>query len=157
MTQHKKFMQEALRLAKKNISIVNGGPFGAVVIHKGKIIGSGSNEVTARNDPTAHAEIIAIREACLKMGTWHLEECEIYASCEPCPMCLSAIYWAKIKKVYFAATRYDAASLGFNDEFIYNEIQLPHNHRTLPMEQMMEKEAKEIFRKWSESEHKILY
>lgn len=150
-------MAEAIRLAGSNIATGNGGPFGAVVVKDGKIIAGGSNQVTVNNDPTAHAEIVAIREACTVLNSFQLDDCEIYCSCEPCPMCLGAIYWARPKKIYYAAGRKDAAEAGFDDDFIYREISLNPADRTIEAEQFMQGEAVEVFRKWKESENKIEY
>lgn len=150
-------MAEAIRLAGCNIATGNGGPFGAVVVKDGKIIAGGSNQVTVNNDPTAHAEIVAIREACTVLNSFQLDDCEIYCSCEPCPMCLGAIYWARPKKIYFAAGRKDAAEAGFDDDFIYREISLNPADRAIEAEQFMQGEAVEVFRKWKESENKIEY
>jgi guanine deaminase len=157
MNNRKKFMEEAINLAKQNLKYKNGGPFGAVVVKDGKIIGRGVNTVTTQNDPTAHAEVNAIREACSTINSFQLEECEIYSSCEPCPMCLGAIYWARPKKFYYAATREDAARAGFDDSEIYREIQLPIRQRKIPSEQIMENEANEVFITWINLEQKIAY
>lgn len=150
-------MEEAINLAKQNLKHKNGGPFGAVVVKDGKIIGRGANTVTTQNDPTAHAEVNAIREACSTINSFQLEECEIYSSCEPCPMCLGAIYWARPKKFYYAATREDAARAGFDDSEIYREIQLPIQQRKIPSEQIMETEANQVFITWVNLEHKVEY
>jgi len=157
MQQQNKFMQEAIDLAKQNLKLKNGGPFGAVVVRDGKIIGRGVNSVTSQNDPTAHAEVNAIREACAVINSFQLDDCEIYSSCEPCPMCLGAIYWARPKKFYYAATREDAAKAGFDDSEIYREIQLPIQSRKIPSEQLMESEANQVFETWIELEHKTEY
>ena len=157
MREKEKFMQEAIKLAKENLKYKNGGPFGAVVVKDNKIIGRGLNTVTSKNDPTAHAEINAIREACLALDSFQLEDCEIYSSCEPCPMCLGAIYWARPKKIYFAANREDANGAGFDDSLIYKEIQLPYQDRIIETEQFMRSEAKEVFDKWIVLENKIDY
>jgi guanine deaminase len=157
MEDRKKFMQEAINLAKQNLKLKNGGPFGAVVVKDGKIIGRGANSVTSQNDPTAHAEVNAIREACNTINSFQLEDCEIYSSCEPCPMCLGAIYWARPKKFYYAATREDAAKAGFDDSEIYKEIQLPIGARKIPSEQLMENEANQVFETWIDLEHKTEY
>jgi guanine deaminase len=157
MQQRKKFMQEAIDLAKQNLKLKNGGPFGAVVVKDGKIIGRGVNSVTTHNDPTAHAEVNAIREACAVINSFQLDDCEIYSSCEPCPMCLGAIYWARPRKFYYAATREDAANAGFDDSEIYKEIQLPIQKRKIPSEQMMKQEASLVFKTWIELEHKTEY
>lgn len=150
-------MQEAIDLAKQNLKLKNGGPFGAVVVKDGKIIGRGVNSVTSQNDPTAHAEVNAIREACAVINSFQLDDCEIYSSCEPCPMCLGAIYWARPKKFYYAATREDAAKAGFDDSEIYREIKLPIQSRKIPSEQLMESEANQVFQTWIELEHKTEY
>jgi len=150
-------MQEAIDLAKQNLKLKNGGPFGAVVVRDGKIIGRGVNSVTSQNDPTAHAEVNAIREACAVINSFQLDDCEIYSSCEPCPMCLGAIYWARPKKFYYAATREDAAKAGFDDSEIYREIQLPIQSRKIPSEQLMESEANQVFETWIDLEHKTEY
>ncbi len=150
-------MQEAIDLAKQNLKLKNGGPFGAVVVKDGKIIGRGVNSVTTQNDPTAHAEVNAIREACAVINSFQLDDCEIYSSCEPCPMCLGAIYWARPKKFYYAATREDAANAGFDDSEIYKEIQLPIQKRKIPSEQMMKQEASQVFKTWIDLEHKTEY
>jgi len=157
MEIQKKYMQEAIKLAMKNVEANNGGPFGAVVVKDGEIIGRGSNQVTTLNDPTAHAEIVAIRDACNKLNTFDLEGCELYASCEPCPMCLGSIYWAKIGKLYYAATKDDAAKSAFNDAFIYHEISLPKDQRKLPATQLMREDALKVFEMWVESINKIPY
>lgn len=157
MDNRKKFMEEAINLAKQNLKHKNGGPFGAVVVKDGIIIGRGVNTVTTQNDPTAHAEVNAIREACSTINSFQLDECEIYSSCEPCPMCLGAIYWARPKKFYYAATREDAARAGFDDSEIYREIQLPIQLRKIPSEQLMEPEANEVFITWVNLEQKIEY
>ncbi|WP_062043683.1 nucleoside deaminase [Lentimicrobium saccharophilum] len=153
----KEFMAEALRLAEENISSGNGGPFGAVVVKDGKIIARGSNHVTSNNDPTAHAEVVAIREACTVLGDFQLKGCEIYCSCEPCPMCLGAIYWARPERIYFAASRQDAADAGFDDDFIYREISLNPGQRSIPAGQLLREEALHVFRQWKESDRKIPY
>jgi tRNA(Arg) A34 adenosine deaminase TadA len=151
------FMEKAIQLAKKNVSSGNGGPFGAVIVKDGEIIASARNEVTTTDDPTAHAEIIAIRRACRKLQSYQLEGCELYSSCEPCPMCLGAIYWARPEKVYFAATKDDAAKSGFDDDFIYNEIKLTGEERSVPFINKMRDEALEAFKLWDESGLKIGY
>jgi tRNA(Arg) A34 adenosine deaminase TadA len=130
--QHERFIAEAIRLAEENVAAGRGGPFGAVVVKDGRVVAAGTNRVTATNDPTAHAEIVAIREACRVLGSFQLAGCEIYASCEPCPMCLAAIYWARPERLFFAATREDAAAVGFDDGLIYEQIPLPPEQRCLP-------------------------
>ena len=142
------FLKEAIRLAVENVESGNGGPFGAVVVKDGKIIARGMNQVTHTNDPTAHAEIIAIREACAVLNSFQLTGCEIYSSCEPCPMCLGAIYWARPDKLYYAGSKEDAASMHFDDQFIYEEMALPVEQRKLFTRQMMREEAGEAFQKW---------
>jgi guanine deaminase len=151
------FMQEAIRLSIENVTSGNGGPFGAVIVKDGKIIARGVNGVTSTNDPTAHAEVVAIRNACKELGSFQLDGCEIYTSCEPCPMCLGAIYWARPDKMYFANTKKDAAEIQFDDQFIYEELELPYNNRRLETVQMMRQEALEAFKIWSESINKIKY
>ena len=151
------YMKEAIRLSKQNIKNGNGGPFGAVIEKDGKIIASGTNCVTSSNDPTAHAEVVAIRNACKTLNTFQLDDCEIYSSCEPCPMCLGAIYWARPKKIYFAASRIDAAASGFDDSLIYDEIALPIEHRKIESEQLLQEEAKSVFDDWDNLTNKIEY
>jgi tRNA(Arg) A34 adenosine deaminase TadA len=152
-----RFMREAIGLAKENLKLKNGGPFGAVVVKDGKIIGKGMNTVTSHNDPTAHAEINAIREACEYLGSFQLDGCEIYSSCEPCPMCLGAIYWARPAKLYFAAGREDASNAGFVDSFIYEELKLPVYDRKIPTEQIMKDEASGVFQQWIKLDSKVEY
>ena len=129
---NKEFMREAIKLATEAVNSGQGGPFGAVVVKEGEIVGRGNNKVTTTNDPTAHAEVTAIREACKNLNTYQLEDCEIYTSCEPCPMCLGAIYWARPKIVYFGCTKKDAAEIDFDDDFIYKEIALSNEERKIP-------------------------
>ncbi len=151
------FMARAIELSIENVRSGRGGPFGAVVVRGGKIIAEGVNCVTAVNDPTAHAEVVAIREACKKLGVFELKDCEMYTSCEPCPMCLGAIYWARPARVYFGSTAADASNAGFDDSFIYNEIPQPHARRKIPMIQMMRDEALEAFRAWQRQPNKVPY
>lgn len=151
------FMQEAILLSMNNIHSLKGGPFGSVIVKDGKIIARGSNEVTSSNDPTAHAEVVAIRNAAKELGTYDLKDCEIYSSCEPCPMCLSAIYWSRIGKVYFANTKEDAAAIGFDDAFIYKEIAVKRHERTIASEQIMRDEALEVFKEWEKFDGKTHY
>jgi guanine deaminase len=151
------FMQRAVALALENVQSSRGGPFGALVVKNGEIIAEATNSVTSTNDPTAHAEMAAIRQACKKLEEFHLQGCEIYASCEPCPMCLGAIYWARLDRIYFAATAADAAKAGFDDSFIYQEISKPHAQRKIPMVQMMREEALNPFRAWEQKPDKISY
>lgn len=152
-----KYMLEAIKKAEENIITGKGGPFGAVVVRDGKIIASAGNRVTSTNDPTAHAEVVAIREACQVLDTFDLSGCEIYASCEPCPMCLGAIMWSRLDKLYYAADRNDAARAGFDDELFYAELALPAEKRILSPSQMLRKEANEIFDKWISETDKIPY
>jgi tRNA(Arg) A34 adenosine deaminase TadA len=151
------FMARAIELAIENVRSERGGPFGAVVVHNGQIIAEGTNSVTATNDPTAHAEVVAIRAACAKLRTFELRDCELYTSCEPCPMCLGAIYWARPRRVYFGSTAADASNAGFDDSFIYGEIARPFSGRRIPMEQMMGEEALETFRAWERQANKVPY
>ncbi len=151
------FMERAIELARKNVKNGNGGPFGAVVVRDGKIIAEAMNEVTHTNDPTAHAEVMAIRKACSFLGSYQLDGCEIYSSCEPCPMCLGAIYWARPDRVYYAGTRLDAAESGFDDDFIYHEIELPAGQRKIPFINILRPQAQEVFREWDKSGLKIPY
>lgn len=157
MSEHNEFMKEAIRLSIDNVESGKGGPFGAVVVKDGKIIARGANSVTSTNDPTAHAEVVAIREACKVLGSFQLDECEIYTSCEPCPMCLGAIYWARPKAMYYANTKIDAAAIDFDDQFIYEEIEKTIADRKLFTKQIMRSEALEAFDKWSKSIQKIEY
>lgn len=151
------YMQEAIELSVNNVKVNNGGPFGAVVVKDGKIIARGYNQVTNTNDPTAHAEVVAIREACKVLGTFQLTNCEIYTSCEPCPMCLGAIYWARPSRVYYANTKEDAAAIQFDDDFIYKEIAKPIQYRELQFIQVMRNEAQEAFDLWKNKTDKIEY
>lgn len=154
---NKVFMQKAIELSIDNVKSGKGGPFGAVVVKDGKIIAQGANSVTTNNDPTAHAEVMAIREACKVLGTFQLDGCEIYTSCEPCPMCLGAIYWARPNKVYYANTKKDAADVNFDDNFIYAEIAKPLNERSLQFIQLSRTEALEAFKLWATKQDKIDY
>jgi len=152
-----KFMREAIRISLEKMRRNHGGPFGAVVVRRGRIVGRGWNEVTSTNDPTAHAEIVAIRQACRRLGKFHLDDCELYTSCEPCPMCLAAIYWARLKRVYFANTRKDAARIDFDDDHIYSEVARPISRRKIPMQQLLRAEALKAFAEWKEKPDKISY
>ena len=149
-------MREAIRLSIENVDN-GGGPFGAVIARDGEIIATGTNRVTASNDPTAHAEVSAIRLAAEVLGTFNLSGCEIFTSCEPCPMCLGAIYWARLDKVYFANTKADAKAIGFDDSFIYDELALPRDRRKLPSVPMMRNEAIKVFEEWARKEDKVEY
>ncbi len=151
------FMQEAIQRAVENVRSGRGGPFGAIVVKDGRVIATGTNLVTAANDPTAHAEVNAIREACRAMDAFQLTGCEIYTSCEPCPMCLGAIYWARLDRVYFAATAKDAAEAGFDDSFIYEELKRPHRERRIPFEPMMREAGIEPFREWTQKNDRVQY
>ena len=155
--QNNKFMKRAIELAKENANSTNGGPFGAVIVKDGKIIGEGFNSVTTNNDPTAHAEINAIRDACKNLNSYQLDDCELYASSEPCPMCLGAIYWARVKKIYYACSLEEAKNHNFDDVFIYNEFAKPKEKRLIPSEQIVQKEGMEIFKYWANNKKKINY
>jgi guanine deaminase len=154
---HNAFMARAIELSLENVRSGRGGPFAAVVVKDGKIIAEGANRVTSTNDPTAHAEIVAIREACKRLKNFELKGCEIYTTCEPCPMCLGAIYWARPARVYFANTAADAAKAGFDDSLIYEEIPRPHAQRKIPLIPMMREEALEAFRAWESKPDKTEY
>ena len=149
-------MKRAIELSVENVD-KGGGPFGSVIVKNNKIIAEGANKVTTTNDPTAHGEIVAIREACKKLNNFNLNECELYSSCEPCPMCLSAIYWARINKIYFANTREDAQKIDFDDSLIYSELQKNINGRQIPMIQMMRSEALKAFELWDKKTDKVKY
>lgn len=157
MNNQEEFMREAIRLSLENVQSGKGGPFGAVIVKNGKIIARGANEVTTSNDPTAHAEVVAIRNACKELGSFQLDDCEIYCSCEPCPMCLGAIYWARPTKIYYANTKQDAAAINFDDNFIYEEIEQPVSKRKLPTIQLLRTEAQEAFTAWTDSTKKEEY
>ena len=154
---HEKFMREAIRLARIKMQTGQGGPFGAVVVRRGQIIARGWNRVTSANDPTAHAEVTAIRAACRKLKTFQLADCELYTSCEPCPMCLAAIYWARLKKVYYANSRRDAAKIHFDDELIYREVARPVSRRLIAMKQLLRGEAGQVFAEWKDEPDKLVY
>ncbi|NEW84532.1 MAG: nucleoside deaminase [Mariniphaga sp.] len=150
-------MLSAIKKAEENFMSGNGGPFGAVVVRDGEIIAEAGNCVTSTNDPTAHAEVVAIREACKKLGTFDLSGCEIYASCEPCPMCLSAVMWARIGKLFYAANKADASLAGFDDELFYTELALPADQRKLKPIQLLQEEAVKVFDKWNDKMDKVPY
>ncbi len=152
-----RFMARAIELSLENVRSGKGGPFAAVIAKGGKIIAEGTNQVTSTNDPTAHAEIVAIREACKQLGAFQLTDCEIYTTCEPCPMCLGAIYWTRLARVYFANTAEDAATIGFSDALIYDEIRQPLTRRQIPMIPLMREEARQALRAWQEKSDKIPY
>ena len=150
------FMNRAIELSINNIKN-NGGPFGCVIVHNNKIIAEGVNRVTSNNDPTAHAEIVAIREACKKLDTFNLQGTQLYTSCEPCPMCLSAMYWAHIDKIFYGNSRDDAAKINFDDKFIYDEFKVKMSHRKIPLVQLCSDNAITAFKLWEEEENKIRY
>ena len=150
-------MREAIRLSLAKMRGNHGGPFGAVVVRRGKIVGRGWNQVTSTNDPTAHAEMVAIRDACRRLKTFVLEDCVLYTSCEPCPMCLSAIYWARLKTVYYGNTRKDAQKIEFDDDLIYEEVAAPIARRKIPMKQLLRLEALAAFKEWGDKADKIRY
>ena len=154
---NKKFMREAVRLSVQKMRGNHGGPFGAIVVKGNRIVGRGWNKVTSNNDPTAHAEVSAIRDACRRLKTFELDGCELYTSCEPCPMCLSAIYWSRLKAVYYGNTRKDAARIAFDDDFIYREVALPISQRKIPMKQLLRNEALTAFIEWKNKADKIPY
>ena len=153
----KKFMREAIKLAEIGMRGGRGGPFGCVVVRKGEVIGRGHNRVTSTNDPTAHAEVVAIRDACANLETFQLDDCELYTSCEPCPMCLSAIYWARIPKIFYGNTRADAAAIGFDDDFIYQQVPLAPEKRAIKMKPFLRDETLGAFREWSAKKDKVRY
>ena len=151
------FMRAAIRLSLTKMRQQFGGPFGAVVVRKGRIIGRGWNQVTSTNDPTAHAEVVAIRDACANLETFQLTDCELYTSCEPCPMCLSAVYWARIPTVYYGNTRGDAAAIGFDDDFIYQQVPLPPEKRAIKMTPFLREAAQATFKAWAAKSDKVRY
>lgn len=150
-------MREAIKEAETGMRSGRGGPFGCVIVRRGEIVGRGHNRVTSTNDPTAHAEVTAIREACAQLKTFSLGDCELYTSCEPCPMCLAAVYWARIPKLFYANTRADAAAIGFDDDFIYQQIPLPPEKRMLAMTSLLRDEAQNSFREWQAKPDKVRY
>jgi tRNA(Arg) A34 adenosine deaminase TadA len=154
---HEAFMRMAIRLAEQNVKQAAGGPFGAVIVKDGKVVAQSANQVITLNDPTAHAEISAIRLACRQLGTYNLQGCTIYTSCEPCPMCLGAIYWARLDTIYYGNTKSDAAAIGFDDHFIYTELELPMAERSLKIRQLLHDEALKAFNLWHTSESKTDY
>ena len=155
--QHEAFMRIAIELSAQNVNACIGGPFGAIIVKDGKVVAKTANKVTSTNDPTAHAEVSAIRMACTALNTYDLSGCVIYTSCEPCPMCLGAIYWSRIETIYYANTKADAAHVGFDDKFIYEELDKPMEQRTLPVVQMLRDEAMEAFNLWETSPMRIDY
>lgn len=152
----KEFMQQAIELSKENV-LNGGGPFGAVIVRDGEVIATGTNRVTANNDPTAHAEVNAIRSACAKVGTFKLKDCTCYTSCEPCPMCLAALYWAGVERIFYGNTKDDAKAINFDDSFIYDEIAKPYAKRAIPTINIMREEALSAFKMWESSEDKVEY
>lgn len=150
-------MQYAVSLSRRGMEQGDGGPFGAIVVRGEEIVGEGWNQVLCENDPTAHAEVMAIRNACKKLGTFQLTDCEIYTSCEPCPMCLGAIYWARPSKVYYANTKEDAAAINFDDSFIYREITVPHDEKKIPLIELRDLDALKVFQEWKAMNNKTLY
>ncbi|NJK93448.1 MAG: nucleoside deaminase [Blastochloris sp.] len=157
MTESESFMLEALRLAREGMQGNRGGPFGAVIVKQGQVIARGQNRVTSDLDPTAHAEVVAIREACRVLGRFDLRGCEIYSSCEPCPMCLASIYWARLDRLTYAGTREDAAGAGFDDAVLYSELPKESHERTLPCQTMLREDAQQLFAEWNLKTDKVLY
>jgi guanine deaminase len=151
------FMEKAIKIALQNVISNQGGPFGAIVVKEGKIIGIGRNEVTTAKDPTAHAEVQAIRNACHYLNDFQLIDCDIYTSCEPCPMCIGAIYWARPKAVYYACTKEEAAKIGFDDQFIYEQLSLPVDQRKITMKQIFSNQSDLPFKTWENSNNKVDY
>ena len=147
----------AIELSREGMNAGKGGPFGCIIVKDGQVVGQGCNSVASTNDPTAHAEIVAIKDACKNLGTFQLTGCEIYTSCEPCPMCLGAIYWARPDRVFYANNREDAAAAGFDDDFIYRELNVPPEERKIPMEQLPVEEARQVFKQWKDLDNKTLY
>lgn len=157
MCNHSKFITEAVELSRNGMNNNEGGPFGAIIVKDGKVVGRGNNRVTSSNDPTAHAEVVAIRDACKNLNSFQLDDCILYTSCEPCPMCLGAIYWARPSKVFYANTREDAAAIGFDDDFIYEEINVSMDDRKIPFEQLGREEALQVFKEWQSKNDKLEY
>ncbi|MBS1985167.1 MAG: nucleoside deaminase [Bdellovibrionales bacterium] len=154
---HEKFLRQAIRMAETNVAQGRGGPFGALVVKNGQIVGQGCNNVTPNNDPTAHAEVMAIRDACKNLGSYQLTDCDIYTSCEPCPMCLGAIYWARPRAIYYASGRDAAAAAGFDDAFIYEELGKPLAARKFPIHQILAQEGAQVFNAWDRKSDKVRY
>ena len=157
MQGNAEFMKQAIALATENVRSGRGGPFGCVVVKDGQVIATGANQVTAVNDPTAHAEITAIRNACQSLGTFQLENCDVYTSCEPCPMCLAALYWSRCRAIFYGNTAEDAARVGFDDSFLYDEVKKPLSERSIPIEELLRREAWESFAAWEHSAFKVSY
>ncbi len=152
-----RFMQRAIELSLENVRLGLGGPFAALVVRDGSILATGANQVTTSQDPTAHAEVVAIRSACQSVRSFQLTDCELYTTCEPCPMCMGAIYWARLTKIYYANTRQDAAQIGFDDSFIYDQLVLPLESRKVAMIPLMREQALEAFHEWEKSQTKVQY
>lgn len=152
-----RFLEEAVAFAREGVEFGHGGPFGCIIVRDGKVVGRGNNQVTATNDPTAHAEVVAIRDACGRLGSWQLADCDVYTSCEPCPMCLGALYWARPRRVIYASTRYEAAEAGFDDDFIYKEINLGGGKRKIPFIGCSIASAQELFAYWKIKDNRTLY
>jgi guanine deaminase len=152
-----RFMEQAIQLATDNVTSGRGGPFGAVVVKNGQVIATGANQVTAANDPTAHAEVTAIRNACAALGSFQLDGCDVYTSCEPCPMCLAALYWARCRAIYYGSSAADAASAGFDDQFLYAELCKPHAERSIPIHCVLPEMAMQSFAAWGKSPFKVEY
>jgi len=155
--KREEFMREAIRLSQEHMQAWDGGPFGCVIVKDGEIVGRGWNKVTSSNDPTAHAEVVAIRDACQALGSFQLDGCELYTSCEPCPMCLGAIYWARPKKVYYACDKVDAANANFDDQFIYEELDKKHEDRQIKFVKIIQNEGQYVFDKWKKLDNKTDY
>jgi len=151
------FMQQAIALATENVRSGRGGPFGAVIVREGRVIATGTNEVTASNDPTAHAEVVAIRGACKALECFRLDGCDVYTSCEPCPMCLAALYWARCRAIYYGNSAADAAKIGFDDSLLYEEVKKPLDQRAIPIRRMLAEQAWESFAAWESSPNKVKY
>ncbi|MBO9999332.1 MAG: nucleoside deaminase [Cyanobacteria bacterium SID2] len=156
-SEHRKFLQLAIDLAVEGVKLDRGGPFGAIIVKDGEVVGTGNNRVTSTNDPTAHAEIVAIRNACQTLDSFHLKGCTLYTSCEPCPMCLGAIYWARIDRLFYACTQEDAAKIDFDDSFIYREIERPIAERQIPGIQLMNDRGLKAFQLWQQKTDKTPY
>ena len=155
--QEKRFLDRAVELSREGIETGNGGPFGCVIVQGDKIVGEGCNMVTSTNDPTAHAEVVAVRNACKNLNTFQLDGCDVYTSCEPCPMCLGALYWARVRRVIYGNTRYEAAAIEFDDEFIYEEINTDYMSRQIPFIHVPHAAAKAVFEQWKKMESKRKY
>ena len=157
MQGNPQFMQQAIRLATENVTSGRGGPFGAVIVKDGHVLATGTNQVTALNDPTAHAEVIAIRNACTALGTFRLTDCDVYTSCEPCPMCLAALYWSRCRAIFYGNDAAAAAKIGFDDSFLYHEVSKPHEQRSVPLQPLLSEQAWESFAAWEKSPYKVEY